>query len=414
MSNTDQLGALETEPETNPASWGQGTASFGVRLPILGPLDMSGLKQDKIASGHLQQYLQGGSQDILGPIGGSFKVRTHLPGHGGPTSGAMAASALETYLADVFGKMTIGPTGSTFSGAGTAIAPVTVASGTFPDGFVARTGALGDTRTKGQFIPVSSHAATTLNLLLALASIPGAADILHSAVNLYLPEDPTDAANIITGRRFRYVTPNNRYEMHGCYPMGLVIAGFNAGETPYVEVEWGVSWWKPTAGGAFPSATAVVQNNPAPVAAGSFCLNAVGQTARVEKAIRDFRIEIKLGVQPLPGPGGVNAYQTIVGAKRIPSTIKVTWTQDADTPATATPELEALHLAGTFQHAMLTLSTTAGSAMGVYFRNLCITGARPIQKGDGNVNRLSVEAMAYAGTTTTSALTLAAMILAFA
>ena len=41
----------------------------------------------------------------------------------------------------------------------------------------------------------------------------------------------------------------------------------------------------------------------------------------------------------LGGPGGVNSYQSTVGAKRVPSKIKVGWTEDADA-ATATPVLD--------------------------------------------------------------------------
>ena len=113
---------------------------------------------------------------------------------------------------------------------------------------------------------------------------------------------------------------------------------------------------------------------------------------------------------PLLGPGGANAYQTIIGAKRTPSHIKVSWTEDADA-ATATPVLDGYHSASgdVRKHLMVTLSTTNGSAMGVYFPNLCITGARPVQMNGNGINQLAIEATAYTGATTTSELTLSAM-----
>ncbi len=119
-------------------------------------------------------------------------------------------------------------------------------------------------------------------------------------------------------------------------------------------------------------------------------------------------LNIALGVVPLMGPGGANAYQKIVGAHRTPTKITLNWTEDADA-ATATPTLDGYHSGTTRKHVMVTLNTTNGSALGFYISNGCITGARPVQTGGDGINRIAVEMTAYTGATTTSELTLSAL-----
>ncbi len=417
MSNAAELGAVEWEPE---GAWAENVSTFANRAPVISTIDLSGLKQDKLEPGFLTQYLQGGSQHILGPQAGSFKTRFHFPGHGGVTSGAMAASALATLFSYAYGAITVGPTGSTFTGGGTAAAPVTTASGTFPAGGLCRGGVGGlsaDARGNGAWAAISTHVGTALNLATAFDAPPANLDVLHSAVNLYIPESANDASTSVPGLRLRAVTPNLRYEMRGCYAMGLTIGGTNAGETMWGEIEWGVSSWKPTAGGAYPSAVASIQNLPSPIGNGGFFLADVGTSTRgatSKRNIRNFSVEIQLGIAPLVGHNGVDPYQTIVGAKRTPSKIKVRWVEDADAAATATPTLDAYFTGSTPKHALWEGSRTPGSAVAIYFRNLCIVGARPVQFADGGVNRIAVEAMAYTGPTSTSELTLAAMVLGLA
>ena len=98
----------------------------------------------------------------------------------------------------------------------------------------------------------------------------------------------------------------------------------------------------------------------------------------------------------------------------MPSKITVKWTEDADAAPTATPSAEALFLSTNKLHLLVTLSCTDGSALGLYFPNLCVTGARPVQTANENINRMSVEATAYTGGTTTSQLTMSATRIAHA
>jgi hypothetical protein len=108
-------------------------------------------------------------------------------------------------------------------------------------------------------------------------------------------------------------------------------------------------------------------------------------------------------------PGGVNAYQKITGATRINDTIRLTWTEDADA-ATTTPVLPGYGTGILSKYIVYTLSITDGSSVIFKFPKVCITNV-PVQRDDGGINRLTVEAMAYTSDTTTSALTLAAMVM---
>lgn len=412
MSNASQLAALEYEAET---TFGENVSTFGThRVPIFGDPDITGLKHDKQDAKRVSQRLQEGSLWILGPQSGSFKTKMYLHGHGSTTSGATTVDPVETFLSFAFGtpsaSIISAASGTTLTG-GTATVPLTTASGTFAAGSLCRIGSLNDARGNGQFYAIATHTTTTLTLLQAMDGVPSNGDVLFSAANFFLPEDPTGAPAAITGLRMRFLTANLRYELHGCYPTNLAITGLNPGEIPTIEVTWGVSWWQYSTA-TYPSVLASNQYNPGPVASGSFFLNDVGTLTRVKRTVREFSIDVKMGVDMLPGPGGVNAYQVCIGAKRVVSDITVKWTEDSDA-ATLTPALDTFALGTTKKHMTATLSTTAGSAIGFRFNALAVK-SRPIQTKRGNINSVSIECDAQTGSTLTSDLTASAMIMGFA
>jgi hypothetical protein len=117
-------------------------------------------------------------------------------------------------------------------------------------------------------------------------------------------------------------------------------------------------------------------------------------------------------METLRGPGGVNQYQDIVGCRRTPDKIQVTWTEDADA-ATTSPVLPGYGTGTNKKHLMYTSSTAAGSRIAIYLPQVCITNVA-IQKVDQNLNRLTTTGMAYTGPTTTNDLTLSAFRMAFA
>ncbi len=398
MSNPSQLASIEYEAE---ASWGVDTTTFAThRIPVIGTVDCSGLTHAKVEADRVVQYRNDGTQDVLMTMGGSFTTKIDLAGHGATTAGTPTVDALETWLAIAIGNISNAPASTTAS-AGTATALTTAASATFTAGQMFRLGALGDTKGNGQFGCVSTHITTTLTSLTAFDGAPTSSDVVYGAYTIYPSEAPTTTT--ITGTRFRLMTANLRYECHGCYPTAVKFSGLSTGERPQIEITWGVSWWRYSTG-TFPSTVTSNQYNPAPVAAGSLFVQDFGTATRAKRVCRNFNFDLTLGIEPLMGPGGVSQYQSCVGAVRTPDKAKVSWTEDADTNTT-TPVLPGYGTATTYKHALYTLSTTAGSAVGFYFPRLAITNVA-IQKADGNINRLMVEAKACTSTTTTSDLTL--------
>jgi hypothetical protein len=418
VSNASALQALEYEVET---VFGEDVTTFAThRWPVVGMVDMSGIKHDKVDSARLVQRMQEQTEDIIGPQGGSFKVKLWLSGHGTTTVGSPTVDATETLIAYLFGNATGGNATGTLSAAasttftgGTALAPTTTASGTFAAGSLFVPGAKGDGRCDGQMNVVNTHITTALTPMIALPAAPTNGDVLLPCVNFCFPEDPTSAACVFPGLRFRVRTANLAKELHGVYPMGLAIGGQNPGETPFLEATFGVSWWRYTATSGV-SAVASNQYNPAPVAAGSFHVGVVGSTTRALKVYRDLKIDITYGMAPKMGPGSPSIYGACVGAQRIPSTIKATFKVDADT-ATATPALDGLFTSGTALQLLATLNPSSpGSRVGWYMPNARVTGARPVQLSSDKYNQLALEVTAGTGTTTTSDLTLSAFRMAFA
>jgi hypothetical protein len=401
MSNPGSLGSVTYEIE---ASFGVDTTTFTtLRLPITLPVDCSGLVHNKVDSERVVQYRNDGTAWILGTMGGSFKTKFYLAGHGSTTSGATTITSLETLLGYVFGNAAVSAlAGSTFTG-GTATAPTTTSSGTFAAGSIGFAGALGDARGNGQAFVVSTHATTTLNLLTALGGSPTNGDVLYSATTIYPSESPTSTS--VQSLRFLLQTANLMYECHGCFPTSVSISGLNAGELPTIEITWQVAWWRYSTS-TFPNTTATDTSNPSAVAAGSLFMNDVGTATRAVRTWRNFSIDYTLGMEALKGPGGVNAYQDIVGCRRTVDKIKVSWTEDADA-ATTSPVLPGYGTGTTKKHALYTSATAAGARIAIYLPNICITNVAT-QKIDGNLNRLSCEGMAYTGTTTTNDLTLSA------
>jgi len=406
------LGFLAYEAES---TFGENVSTFTTGISTLAPVDTSGLSHAKVAAGRTVQFLQGGDPHISTVMGGSFKTKHYLCGHGSATSGSMSLTDVPTLLGIILGASSASASGTTFTG-GTATAPTTTSSGTFAAGALVRagTGVAGstasDTRGSGQVAAISTHATTTLNLLTALPGAPNNADVLHSAEMVYITEA---AATAITGTRWLLQSANLEYECHGCYPTAIAINGLGPdGSLPSFDVTWGVSWFKYSTA-TFPSATSPQKFLPAPSGGAnySFFFQTQGTATRSTRTVRSMSISINLGVTPIMGPGGTNQYQVIVGATRTPSSIAWEWVEDAPA-ATTSPQLETDWT--TTMHGLLTLSATAGSAMGIYSPKLCPMDSKPVQFNDGGLNRVRYRYAAYAGDTTTTDLTASAIRFGFA
>lgn len=409
MSNVGPLGAACVEVE-NSNGWAEDVSTFAtLRVPTIGPVTAEGLVHEKVPSGRTVQYRSDGTDPILGVQGGEIKMQSYLCGHGSSTAGATTITTYETFLGGIFGGTSaVSAASGTTATAGTAASWTTAASGTFTAGSIAFFGSLGDARGNGQAGVVSSHSGTALALLTATPGAPSNGDVVYSAGMIFPTTSPTGGT--ITGRRFLLQSANLQYRTHGCYPKAIALTGFNTGELPMIGHDWGVSAWGYSTA-TFPTTVATDATNPGPVAAGSFFINDVGTATRATRTIRNFTVNYTLGVVPLDGPGGIWQYQKTVGAVRTMDVIKLSWTEDADA-TTLTPVLPGYGTAGVRKHILYTLSTAAGSRIALYFPSVCIDNVA-VQKIDGEINRLTVEATAYVGPTLTTELTRSPMRIAF-
>lgn len=402
MSRTSAVGAVEFATES---AWGEVSSTFGSRLAVLGQVDVTGLTQSKTDPERTVQYLQDGTMPIRGVKGGTFKTDVWIPGHGSSTaSGTPSLATHETLLGYVFGNATAGGAATTGSG-GTASAVTTAAASGLTAGQIVFGGLKGDGRADAQAGVVSTHSASTMSLLTAFPAAMSGTDQICSAVMLYGPNAASTAA--VQAMRFRALTANQQYAMHGCFPQSVELSGFDNGGLPRASVTWGVSWWEPVSA-TFPSATAVDAFNPAPCAGGSLFVQSNGTATRQVYSARSLTISYNLGVTPLMGPGGVDSNQTIVGAVRSPEVVTVSFEVDAQT-ASASPTWPGRWDSDTqFYHLLYTCNSAAsGKQVAIYLPNCCIVDRKPTQQG-GGVNRERVTMRAYTGTVTTSEMTLSA------
>jgi len=305
----------------------------------------------------------------------------------------------------VFGGAAVSAASGTTLTGGTATAPTTTASGTFSAGSLTFVGADADARGGGQCYAIATHVTTTLTLLNALAGSPTNGDALFSATTVSSVELPSTAS--ITGLRFLLQTSNQRMEAHGCFATAVSISGLNAGEAPFIEITWGISWFRFESSSTFPNATAVEQFTPKVASRGTLHVSAVGTATRsLRSTLRSFSIDYSLGVSPLIGPTGVNAFQNTVGAVRTTDAIMVSWEEDAEA-ATASPALAGFWDGATNYQVMFTHNNTVGGRLGIYLPNCVAAGERPTQMG-GDVNRVKLSLQAHTTATTTNDLTLAA------
>jgi hypothetical protein len=400
VSNPTKLSSICYEAES---SFGENTGTAAtLRLPVLSSVDASGLVHNKTDADRVVQYLNACPGYVLGTMGGSVKTKTYLTGHGSATSGATTATTYETWLSLFWGNGAVSAASGTTFSAGTATAPTTVASGTFAAGSIGWAGVLGDGRGNGQPFVVGTHSATTLNLLTAMGASPSAADICASGYTFYLPETTFS----VTSQRLLLQSANLEYLCHGCHPTAVTIAGLEPGGKPTIEITWAVAWWeyKTT---TFPSAVTGNTDNPATTAAGSIFVNDVGTATRSLRTARNFSITIELGMATLRGPGGVNQYQDIVGCRRLPSKISVSWTEDADA-TTLTPVVPAMGTSTTNKHILYGNGGPPGQRVAFYAPNV-VAKVVAVQKGEGDINSVTYEGHCDVGTTTTNDLTLSAL-----
>lgn len=406
MSNPSSVMEAYYEVESMPGGvLGENVSTVATyKLGLREPVDCSGIEQKKIAMNQVSAYRGDPGDWILGTFEPTWKTKLAIPGHGSATTGAVTVTAFETLLGIVFGNVGMIATGSTLTGAGTANAPTTTDSGTLSPGQLVFIGSLGDGKGEGQCYPVVTHSATTLTLGVDLQSTPGAGNVRYAGAMIYPHSDATNSN--ITGIRMAIASANCQYLMHGAFPTAVSISGFNFGEPPMIEITWKAAWFE-FKNSTFPTAVTGDSFNPATTAAGSFVVNTVGtstNSSTTRRAYRDMTVDIDLGTVECRGPGGFNAYQDIINAKRGQDSCKVTWSEYAEA-TTTTPALPGFGTATNRKHAALTLSTSDGSRVGFYWPSLRVMNVPRLVSING-INGYRIECMAGVGATTTSPLTL--------
>lgn len=400
-ANASVIGAVLAKTET---AWGENVATFSTptRIAITQPIDITGLTHDKVMPDRVVQYRGESTEHIPGVMGGKFTLRGHLHGHGSATTGATSATDLGNLLAWALGTAATPPAGTTFTG-GTATVPLTTASGTVPTGSLIRAGVLGDARGNGQFAATSTHSGTSLNLLTGLGAAPSNGDVMYSAETIH--NDPS-AHSVSESKRFFIATANQRFIAHGCFPSALRLGQTNPGQIPFWEIDVESSWFEPEASLTFPVTTTGDVFNPAPNAAGSCFVAAHGTATRATLDIRGFSIDIGMGISPVTGTGGVSAYQSVVGVRRTPDTVKVSLIVDA-AASSATPTHWTNWLTGGKYHILYTLNSAPTQAVGIYLPCARYIGRRPSQMVHEGRNSVELEFECAANeTVTTSGLTL--------
>lgn len=409
MSHSAKIGAVLYEAES---AWAEDVTTFATyRLPVLDEVDTSGLLWPKSEPDRVMQYRSDRADAIKMTMGGSFRTKMYLTGHGSTCAGAVTIKGIETLIGEVLGVAAIGPAGTTATG-GTATIVTTTSSGTFAAGGLCRIGALGDGDGNGQMYPISTHSAQNLTVLVNLDGAPANGAVIYSTCLMY---PSVTATNAITGKRFLLVKQNLSYECHGVYPMSITFSGLNIGEKPTVEIEWGVSWWRHSTVTP-PSAVATDDFAPAANAAGSFFIGTVGTATRAAanlRSVRDLSVTYTLGIAPVTSPGGVNAYQATTAAFRVDDEVMVSWVEDADAN-TASPVLGGFYEGTDSKHIMVTLNTIDGKSVGMYFRNCCSADPYPVQFNHNGRNAVRKNYYAKVGPTATDALTLSPFLLGFA
>ena len=397
MGNPSNLGAMRFADE---ATFGETSSSFDERLEIIAPIDVSGLTQSYEMVDPVTQFQNAGSLPMRGVQGGSFSVSLYLCGHGSVTTGAITATAEENFISRCIGDLDATSDGGTVDSV-TNAAQFSTTGVTVNNGGLIRVGALADAKGGGQYAAV--NVASTMTLLTALGGAPESADVIYAPAMIYPKESGTSSS--ITSQRIEIITANQSYQCFGCYPTGISITGLNTGEIPKIDITMGVSRWS-SSSSTFPTTTSVNAFTPSPVAAGSFFFNTFGDSTNAKYNIRDFTLNIDMGVVEIKGPGATNAHQVIVGAKRTKCQADFSFTLDSDAKDTTTWEdaWNTSESSQTFKHCLYTLSAGRdGGTVGIYFPRVHLTGARPTQQDVDGINRQSISCRAVTSPDATNA-----------
>lgn len=372
------------------SAWGEAsTTQTGAQaLPMIATIDVSGMGRAFVESGRVVQYSGEVPKRILGTFTGEFTVNVQLAGHGSVTSGAMSATALESFVAWVIGAAATPPAGTTITGSASTPSALDVTSSTgYLVGQLLRVGAKSDGRAEGQWSVVSSVAVGDLGLVYELPAAPAAADVVHSATTVYVATSDCS----VSSRRFFVKTADFCWALHGCFPRSWSLQGLGVGEIPTLSVTIGVTGMTPISA-SLPdtTATAAWTYLPAPVTAGSILLQTYGDAARDELLCRSLTIEATVQIATQMGYTAAVTGSTIVGAKRLPPAFRVNAVVEASGAPTASPAWYTAAAANGDLQLLAGLSVGAGSAMAIAMPLLRWDGKLPTQQDHEGLNAVGL------------------------
>jgi hypothetical protein len=407
-ANPARLGVIHYADE---ASFAEVSTTFDQRLPHVGNVNdiITGLEQSLIDPGHVRQYMNERSRGFKSVQGGQFTIRLYLTGHGSATTGVISATELATFLGRVVGNSDATQVGGTVNTPTSAI-QFTTTGVTTASGKMLRIGAINDGDGNGQYAYVNVAATLTLRNAIAGAPLNGA--IIYAPELVYPSEGPTSAS--ITSLRFQVISADQRYNIYGCYPTSMSISGLNIVETPMVDVSFACAAWETESASTFPSSTSTDFFPAAPVAGGTLWINDVGTTTYQTVDYRNLTLTIDLQTVGKTGPGTPRTYQALAMCRRTKCCARLNFELDSETAGTDTwgGKWNAADASRTEQHAVLTLATGDGQAVGFKFPNLYYIDRRPTQFDSGGLNAKNVSFEAGTGTDTTNDITRAAWMLA--
>lgn len=402
-ANPSRLGEFSFAVE---GAFAEVATSVDTKMQLVSRIDTSGLEQQKEDIQPTVAYQNDGAQDIPLPRRGTFTTEFILAGHGSTCAGAITLNELEELLGYVIGNADASTIGGTADGTGSVSAPG-VGSMNAPAGSLVRFGVLNDGRGGGQAAAVESMGAGVLNLLTAIAGVPNDGDVVYAMALAYPNEAPT--ALSVTSLRCLLATTNQRYLTFGSVATGIEFV-LPQGGVPRVRINWACAFFEEEAASTFPSGLATATFTGAPIAAGSFFLQEKGTTTRQTYEVREFNLNIELGVELLEGPGAPRALQTIIGARRHQCRATFDFVVDADA-ASASPLWPTRWDSSTWWSVLYTLTAEDQRALALWLPRCKMVGPRPSQFDMQNLNRQRVQMAALTNDDDTSALTRASLVL---
>lgn len=374
-------------------------------IPILEPVDISGLTQTRESDGSLQSRQNDSRPGFLGLREGTISFRTYLCGHGGATTGSLTANWIYTLLKDGLGGGSAADSGTDIdTGAGTPDADTiytTANPADFAAGSILRLGALGDGDGEGQCGVVSTVSTQTVEMLTAF---PGAAvdqAVVYAMLQAYPTESLSTTKRFLIGKRG---TGEQIYAL-GCQLAGLQLS-FPVGGMPEVTWTYQVAYWE-RAALTIPSGETLRTADTAPISSGTLFWQDVGTTTRATISAASLELELDIGLIPHRTVGG-GQYRTITGYSRTRCVPTLTITPQ-DWASAYETLFQTDGSSTTQKHVLFSTNATDGRVFAFYMPRAYPVGEHPKPMNVNDLVGTSFQLRGREGPTTTSDLTRSAI-----